>query len=1484
MASRIGPPPTQVFFWIGLVLLGFFVPSGGSTGASSASESSSGKASDVRSSFVIKTRADAEPRGKHDTVAICAPILLKYEEHTLYHWVTYHLMMGFEKIFLYIDDRYAKELQLTEAEWNFLKPLEMQPRVEIRRFSDVPGKGPHNDGNAQLNVLADCYKRAGEQGIQWTAHFDGDEYMTFGRPIISSTDSTHDFVDAAITFDIGVWLEQKVIADGIKGILVPRVDMFNVVDTDTEILHGHMHPPVERYGDYFFEGELYTGATPKGVCKDLKLPCHKGKTLARTKIPGLVQGVHVVELHDAFTTLDPLKSNYMFVSGAVNSRVKDFPTAGKVNARTFDGLRLYHYQTRSVKECRIKRDDAIAGVTVHDAINKTFKDRRAHQKDGFCKPYPQETVDHDFSVAQFSKSVRTETSRWIAGAAAAIKELPPRRKLLSLPLQDEHASTSLSVYLYDAPDGQADEDLLGCFADKFRGQSPEIDSHFFTEPFYLPQDMAELYLIRQIRNTRRRTRNPREASLFFVDTMPVLSMVVGTCKGLTHEQRQERWATLLESTPWLQKYPEKHLTICQSWTCRPALAYGLARSVKRNKISTWYNTTMVTSALSKDMQKLTFRMRYLIHEDYSLWSGRADGDRVIVVPYVAHSDITPQAYVESEKQSVPTIFFGGCLDRAKPKVSKNKTKKIVQFQITTPFRDPLKTIEGVVILNNDLKVPTTDFDKYITKMKQATFCLVPAGDTASSRRLFDAVLSGCIPVFIGPKYVRPFEAFIPYDTFSVALNANKWMDGNGGAQAEINYLLTIDRREIAEMRQNLQRYAPFLDWRHGTEVLDMIVNQAVAAIEEEARAKLLTKSNLSYNQRDQNLQASNVCLPIRKMWEEIDVTTVSDAPLVIGAGEGTTGTHSLSFWVSEITNKTIAHFDFVTHPGDPRGENAGKWRKNGTKWLKPEYTALDLAYQRIRKDLTEVASQTKNRDAFDYKLFDDFGGIFDVPIPQLFPYIFRTYPNAMVVLSTRDADSWVTSRSKNHKHATAPLASFFLDHFIMNTTLDASMYVHHAKERPNGLGRSTTKLLFEMYNLMVRCLVPPSQLIEIDVFKMTSTEVKQKLKSFFNEKATTSTTMARSSSEVESQPPGPFEPHFMIVATSACAGSKWVSKLLKRLVHAHTAKKHNLPMMLGPTDCVKEVGNWDCDMEWLKKSHCGKDGLVSASVCPGKTVQCTVADRVNDVWGALSGQTRCENDAGEQKMAESSPHYVMPVVLFHNHLNSWGTGWRNTAKKRKEKEESASLISKEMWKNLNPQNTRVVGIVRRNTLDQLMCTINDCLVSKSYGKVVFENGTQVRNSWKNSSSCVTTTKWSQRGSSASARLKIKLDLTSPDIVTRLQTFASQKDWWTKGENNLNAKGFSVATVAYEDLAMYEHSTEKRGPEWGTSIDSWVELLQSLGVAATPSIIQQVLEQTITSGTSFEVGNTPHSEDLFNPAEVKAALVGTEFERFWRKVE
>ncbi|KAL8535153.1 hypothetical protein ACS0TY_010970 [Phlomoides rotata] len=59
------------------------------------------------------------------------------------------------------------------------------------------------------------------------------------------------------------------------------------------------------------------------------------------------------------------------------------------------------------------------------------------------------------------------------------------------------------------------------------------------------------------------------------------------------------------------------------------------------------------------------------------------------------------------------------------------------------------------------------------QMRLSKFCLHPAGDTPSSCRLFDAIVSHCIPVIVSDKIELPYESEIDYKEFSVFFSTNE---------------------------------------------------------------------------------------------------------------------------------------------------------------------------------------------------------------------------------------------------------------------------------------------------------------------------------------------------------------------------------------------------------------------------------------------------------------------------------------------------------------------------------------------------------------------------------------------------------------------------------------------------------------------------------------------------------------------------------------
>ncbi|GJT33100.1 probable arabinosyltransferase ARAD1 [Tanacetum coccineum] len=79
-----------------------------------------------------------------------------------------------------------------------------------------------------------------------------------------------------------------------------------------------------------------------------------------------------------------------------------------------------------------------------------------------------------------------------------------------------------------------------------------------------------------------------------------------------------------------------------------------------------------------------------------------------------------------------------------------------------------KLLKGYEDVHYEASYATGDSIKASSQgMRSSKFCLNPAGDTPSSNRLFDAIVSHCVPVIVSDKIELPFEDELDYNKFSV---------------------------------------------------------------------------------------------------------------------------------------------------------------------------------------------------------------------------------------------------------------------------------------------------------------------------------------------------------------------------------------------------------------------------------------------------------------------------------------------------------------------------------------------------------------------------------------------------------------------------------------------------------------------------------------------------------------------------------------------
>jgi len=108
------------------------------------------------------------------------------------------------------------------------------------------------------------------------------------------------------------------------------------------------------------------------------------------------------------------------------------------------------------------------------------------------------------------------------------------------------------------------------------------------------------------------------------------------------------------------------------------------------------------------------------------------------------------------------------------------------------------------------------------------------------------MIAGCIPVFVGSKYDKPFEDMIPYDSFSYHFNGTNYMNGN--AQMEVDKLWNVSQEDIEVKRDKMARYIRFIDWRHGNSTFEAILESMFEEAGDKTRGplpKTITETKVS---------------------------------------------------------------------------------------------------------------------------------------------------------------------------------------------------------------------------------------------------------------------------------------------------------------------------------------------------------------------------------------------------------------------------------------------------------------------------------------------------------------------------------------------------------------------------------------------------------------------------------------------------------------
>lgn len=356
----------------------------------------------------------------------------------------------------------------------------------------------------------------------------------------------------------------------------------------------------------------------------------------------------------------------------------------------------------------------------------------------------------------------------------------------------------VKIYLYDLPSKFTYGVVRSYMSARAPPGSADAAATLPDEELRYPghQHSAEWWLFKDLRRRGPRERpvarvdDPAEADLFYVPFFSSLSLVVNPIRPLaaanasvaaaepaySDEAMQDELVEWLERQPyWRRHQGRDHVFICQD-------PNALYRVVDR-----------ISNAV-------------LLVSDF----GRLRGDQAslvkdVILPY-SHRINPFQGDVSIEARPALLFFMGNRYRKEGGKV------RDTLFQVLEN--------EGDVIIKHGTQSRVSR--RMATQgMHSSKFCLHPAGDTPSACRLFDALVSLCVPVIISDHIELPFEDVIDYSNISIFVDTSK--------AVQPGFLTSMLRRvsseRILEYQREIKRVKHYFEYEDPNGPVNQIWHQ-----------------------------------------------------------------------------------------------------------------------------------------------------------------------------------------------------------------------------------------------------------------------------------------------------------------------------------------------------------------------------------------------------------------------------------------------------------------------------------------------------------------------------------------------------------------------------------------------------------------------------------------------------------------------------------
>ncbi|VVA27256.1 PREDICTED: probable arabinosyltransferase [Prunus dulcis] len=329
----------------------------------------------------------------------------------------------------------------------------------------------------------------------------------------------------------------------------------------------------------------------------------------------------------------------------------------------------------------------------------------------------------------------------------------------------------VKVYLYDLPKrftyGVIEHHSLA------RGGRPDEDVSKLKYPGH--QHMGEWYLFKDLLKPEserfgspvQKVLDPEEADFFYVPFFSSLSLIVnparpasGSDKPLYSDEENQvaliEW--LEEQVYWKRNNGRDHVIMASD----PNALYKVIDKVKNSVL------------LVCDFGRLKEDQGSLVKD--------------VIVPY-SHRINTYSGDISVEDRNTLLFFMGNRFRKEGGKI------RDLLFQL-------LENEEDVIIKHGTQSRESRRAASH--GMHTSKFCLNPAGDTPSACRLFDSIVSLCVPVIVSDSIELPFEDVIDYRKIAI------FVESNAALKPEflVSMLRGITTERILEYQKELNEVSP----------------------------------------------------------------------------------------------------------------------------------------------------------------------------------------------------------------------------------------------------------------------------------------------------------------------------------------------------------------------------------------------------------------------------------------------------------------------------------------------------------------------------------------------------------------------------------------------------------------------------------------------------------------------------------------------------